>query len=366
MAESKTITDEKLKEYYNDPKIGFSGINDFQRKLRERNYRVSQSKIKDFLATQDGYTQHKPVRKQFTTRRFYSPGIDAIWQADLAYFTDFPESNDSYIYWLVVVDTFSKFCWLVALTSKTMNETSKAFEHILKTSGRKCASLNTDNGTEFKGNIFQNMLKKHDIHWYGTHNEGKAMICERLIGTFKRKIAHFLTANKTKRWIDSFEDIVYNYNYNSVHNSTKFKPIDASKKENETAVYVRLYKDKAKVPREPSFKLGDTVRISKFSGAFTKSFTPNFTEEIFTIHEICKTRDGRLTIPITYKIRDYNNEIIQGTFYEPEMVKYNKQEEEYEIESVIQKKNNKWFVKWKGYPSSFNSWVDSASVKSIG
>ena len=62
------------------------------------------------------------------------------------------------------------------------------------------------------------------------------------------------------------------------------------------------------------------------------------------------------TVPWTYVINDLNDEGINGTFNEKELQKSNKQE--FRIEKVIKKKRNKLYVKWKGYDSSFNSWID--------
>lgn len=353
---------ESLVDLYNDPKVGLTGINDFKRKLNERSIKVSQNKITEFLETHDGYTKHKPVIKKFQTRRFYSPRIDEIWQADLAYFTEFPKENDNYIYWLVVLDTFSKFCWLKPLRSKTMEETSAAFASILETSRRKCGSLNTDNGTEFVGKTFQALLRKNNIHWYGTNNEGKAMMAERLIGTIKRKIGLYMTTHDTRRWIDALDDIVYNYNYNTIHSTTKFKPIDASRIEKQSAVYLNLYLRKLAF-NAPKFKVGETVRIYKWNSEFTKSFKPNFTDEIFKVSEIVLTKNKHPTKPVTYKLADFSREPVTGSFYENEIVRYFKPDKEYEIESVISKKGNECLVKWKGYPTSMNSWIPTKQIK---
>ena len=43
-------------------------------------------------------------------------------------------------------------------------------------------------------------------------------------------------------------------------------------------------------------------------------------------------------------------------YYEKELQKTNQQE--FTIENVIRRKGNKLFAKWKGYDSSFNSWID--------
>ena len=47
---------------------------------------------------------------------------------------------------------------------------------------------------------------------------------------------------------------------------------------------------------------------------------------------------------------------IVGSFYEKELRKTN--QNEFRIEKVIKRKANKLHVKWKGYNSYFNSWID--------
>ena len=56
----------------------------------------------------------------------------------------------------------------------------------------------------------------------------------------------------------------------------------------------------------------------------------------------------------------YNGEEIIGTFYEKELQKTNQQE--FRIEKVIKRKGDKLYVKWKGYDSLFNSWIDKKDL----
>ena len=65
----------------------------------------------------------------------------------------------------------------------------------------------------------------------------------------------------------------------------------------------------------PTFSIGDNVRITKNKNVFDKGYTQRRTEEVFKISKI------QLTIPVTYKITDYNGEEIQGSFYEQELQK---------------------------------------------
>ena len=100
---------------------------------------------------------------------------------------------------------------------------------------------------------------------------------------------------------------------------------------------------------DPKFKVGDHVRISKYKNNFAKAYTPNWSEEVFVIKEI------KNTAPWTHVINNLNGEEIIGTFYEKEFQKIDQQE--FRIEKVIRKKGDKLYVKWKGYDSSFNSWI---------
>jgi len=92
-------------------------------------------------------------------------------------------------------------------------------------------------------------------------------------------------------------------------------------------------------------------------GLFEKGFTPNWTEDVFTISKVQRTD------PITYKITDYNDEEVQGTFYEQELQKTS--QEVFRIEKIVKKGKTKSLVKWRGYPKSFNSWVDNKDLMKL-
>ena len=67
-----------------------------------------------------------------------------------------------------------------------------------------------------------------------------------------------------------------------------------------------------------------------------------------------------LTIPVTYKITDYNGEEIQGSFYEQELQRT--AQGTFRIEKVLKRQGDKSVVKWMGYPKSFNSWIDTKTI----
>ena len=93
--------------------------------------------------------------------------------------------------------------------------------------------------------------------------------------------------------------------------------------------------------KDPKFKVGDHVRISKYKNIFAKGYMPNWSEEVFIINKI------KNTVPWTYIINDFDGEEIIGTFYEKELQKTNKKE--FRIEKLLKKKGDKLYLKFKGY-----------------
>ena len=126
-------------------------------------------------------------------------------------------------------------------------------------------------------------------------------------------------------YIDKLNDIVPKYN-NTYHRTIKMKPIDV--KDNTFIDFKKEVNDK-----DPKFKFGDYVRISKYKNIFAKGYTPNWSEEVCVISKI------KNTVPWRYVINDVTGEEIIGTFYEKEQQMTNRKE--FRIEKVIKRKGDK-------------------------
>ena len=98
--------------------------------------------------------------------------------------------------------------------------------------------------------------------------------------------------------------------------------------------------------KDPKFKVGDHVRISKYKNIFAKVYAPNWSEDIFVVKKI------KNIVSWTYVISDLNGEEIICSFYETESQKTN--QKEFRIEKKLETKGKKLYVKWKGCNNSFN------------
>ena len=108
------------------------------------------------------------------------------------------------------------------------------------------------------------------------------------------KLPHFIATLNTRRnsSIDMRPNTVKNCNFMSI-----------------------LYSKLLREFKKPTFKIGDRVRTSKYDLPFRKGYKPQFTREVFEIVAVATRK------PPTYTVKDKQNEIIQGKFYQKELIK---------------------------------------------
>ena len=258
----------------------------------------------------------------------------------------------------MVLDLFSKYGWIVPLKDKKGETVPEAFKTIFK-EGRKPQYLWTDKGKEYYNKNMRELLEKNNITLSSTANEEKSNVCERWNRTIKTKMWKQFTVQDNTVYLDILPKILELYN-NTKHSSIKMTPLEVSNKKNKGVVYFNLYGDMQASKNRSKYKIGDKVRISKYKRkVFDKGYSPNWTEEIFIIDKI------EYTNPLTYKLKDLNNEEIKGSFYEPELLKA--EQDVFRIDKVIKRdyKNKKALIKWKGYSDDFNSWIPIKDLKNL-
>lgn len=294
---------------------------------------------------------HASARKNFPRRRVIMKGIDDLWQADLVEMGNYSTINKGYRYMLTVIDTFSKYAWAEAIKSKNAVEVSKAFKNILGM-GRVPKNLQTDDGKEFFNKEFTSLMQKFSINHYSTYSIMKASIVERFNRTLKSLMFREFSYNGTYHWINMYKQLVKRYN-ETKHRTIKMAPMDVNSK-NEDYLLKTVY-NRLKIFKQHKFHVGDYVRISKYKHLFEKGYTPNFSTEVFRIKSI------QITNPVTYILEDYQGNPIKGGFYEEE-IQATKFPNTYLVEKILKTKGDKVYVKWLGFSSQHNSWINKNEI----
>ena len=139
---------------------------------------------------------------------------------------------------------------------------------------------------------------------YSMHNEGKSVIAERFIRTLENKIYEYMTSISKNVYIDKLDDIVNKYN-NAYLRAIKMKPVDVK-----SNTYINSSKEINN--KDPKFKIGHIVRISKYKNIFAKGCTSIWLE--------------------------------------------------FRIDKIIKRNGDKLYVKWKRCNNWSNSWVDKKDI----
>ena len=140
-------------------------------------------------------------------------------------------------------------------------------------------------------------------------SETKAVFAERTIRSLKNVLYRYM------------EDFGYKYihklpQFITTLNSRRNSSIDMRPNTVKHGDFMPiLYSKPLREFKKPTFKTGDRVGISKYDLLFRKGYKPQFTSEVFENVAIATRK------PPTYTIKDEQGEIIQGKFYQKELIK---------------------------------------------
>lgn len=330
-------------------------------------FSISKEQIDKWLREDvESYYLNRKVQRHFQRGRVMVSGIDDQWEADLADFQKYSKENEDFKYLLFVIDVFSRFLWVEPLKDKTSNEIVSAFDSILFETHRHPKRLRTDAATDFTSSGFQKLMRMENINHFVTHSEKQANYVERVIQTMKKKIFRYMVAQNKEKYINVLEDMVNAYN-NTWHSGIQERPADVTAAKQNKLWWQMYWPNKPYKPKRGpkkkvhfKFKLGTVVRMSILRSPFQREYNTRWTTELFKISD----RFVRQNQPI-YKLVDWNNDPVQGTFYEREL-QASKEPFIYKIEKVLKYKGRgkarKALVAWKGWPKKFNSWIPSTDI----
>ncbi len=307
-----------LKKLYYDPKspCSFGGVDSiFREAKRTKNLtNVTRKKVQEFLRAQKTYTKHAWVRKNFCRNPIWAYGLNDVWFADLHSIENLQYQNRRKKFLFIVIDAFSHFIYCQPLKNKAGPTVLKGFKEIVARAAATPSKFVTDSGTEFINRAFQQYLTENDVQFIPTRPPLKASMAEQAGKLLKRKIWRFMTANKTKKFIDYLQDFVDSLNARKLKSLNGIAPKDV-KPENQMEIYEKRYgKYRNKKNTNFKFPLGSYVCLAKKWEAFTKGFWPGYSDEIYVI-------DGHVPhYPREkYRLTDLLGNRISGTYYAEEL-----------------------------------------------
>ena len=297
---------------------------------------------------------NKPVINKFERKKVIVNHIDEIHSSDLVDMTNYSRINKGYKYIFTNIDIISKFAWSFPLKTKTIKEITSCFQKIFKE--RKPSYIWSDQESAFFSKEMLKFFEDHNIKIYYTNSNLKAVVIERFNRSLRElMMKKFVKSNNTV-WYNILPELLKTNN-NRYHHTIKMKPIDINKS-NENHIRNTVYNyDIAN--KKPKYKINYLVRISLKRRQLFDNSTGNikWSEELFKIYKVGKSN------VITYQLKDMNDEIIDGQFYEKELQLSKNTTGEYIIGKILKTKVNNIFVKWRGYSNNFNSWVNKSDKK---
>ena len=228
-----------------------------------------------------------------------------IWCMDLAYVDKLAKENNGVKYLLVRQDLFDRTVNAKGMKTKDSQETVKAFSSMIT---KKNRPIWVDKGTEFAG-AFKVFCAAEGIQVYSTKSETKAAFAERTIRSLKNVLYRYM------------EEFGYKYIHKLPQFITTLNPrrnssIDMRPNTVKDCDFMSiLYSKPLREYKKPTFKTGDRVRISKYDLPFRKGYKPQFTSKVFEIVAIATKKQP------TYTTKDEQGEVIQGKFYQKELIK---------------------------------------------
>ena len=335
----------------------------------EKVYHITLHQIRQWLRQNEPYSLNKAVRRVAYRNKVLVSGIDDQFEADLADLSadSYVKANDGVKYLLVVIDVFSRYLWVEALKNKLPQTIIDAFKKIFKRSNRKPRRLRTDRGSEFTALKTRKFMQSQDIHQMFSHNELQANYAERVIKTLKTKIFQYIVNENTFEYTKVLQDLVSSYN-NTWHHGIRAKPSEVTKT-NESRLWWQMYwpdtsfLKELKRQRKYRFNVGDKVRISLRREAFRREYDQKWSGEIF----IVVRRFMREGITPIYKLTDYANDNISGSFYENELQKVTVSSDQlFVVDEIVKKKTINgvpWVrVRYRYWPKKFNRWIKKSEL----
>lgn len=386
--------DKLLQRLYTNPSSPacYTGVERLWLEARKYRPAIQRHQVEEFLAGQDVYTRYRRVVRRFRRLPTLAAGLHTHWQADLAEMGHLAAENDGMEYMLVCVDVLSRQLFVQPLRKKTAEEMVRAFECVFRRAGTIPWVLVTDQGREFTAGHVQDYFRRLELRHYCNFTSPKwhAGMAERANRTVKERLYRYFAQKKTSNWVSVIQRLVGAINHTPHSALNGLRPVDitfanAHRVRQWLQQQVEAVQAKHPAMGRSKFRVGDRVRVERYKHVFQKGYHPNFSNEVFVVDQV---RKARRFLPITYRLRNRNGDVLRGWFYANDLCRVrlspNKEAEEsrgqlardrdgqpvYAIERVLRRRGRKngdktsgdCLVRWRGYGPEHDSWIPASTI----
>lgn len=160
--------------------------------------------------------------------------------------------------------------------------------------------------------IFQAEMKRRGIELY--FSPSKCFLVERYIKEFKIYLHRFIEETGSKEYLPHLQVIVATLNFRPHRMLDGISPANAKLPHFKNRVLNATIKNTRRKKVKAKYKVGQKVRLVEMGHAFSRSFTPNFTREIFKIKSVFQ----RMPLP-GYKVEALDGGEVVGTIWQFEL-----------------------------------------------
>ena len=339
--------------------------------IRDKFAGISKSAVEKFLANSETNQIHKVAPRVAASRPVVPTRPNARWCVDLV---NIANADDRVLFVLLTcVDSFSKFASARIVSDKTAASAARAMKSIIAGAGMAPSVLASDRGGEFTGKEFQGLLRQYGVKHLVSeaYSPTQNAVVERFNRTLKSMVNKWLThVNGVVIDDSTLQKLISNYN-NTVHASTKRKPIDVAGNMFVGEVYARLARRARRIVEDsehtyPRLRVGDMVRVHRRTGSEWRAKTQfkkygyrrQWSVELFKVAEFTRKYAGKAALYTLYDVAP--GSLVSRRFLRSDLSRVDEAElirempeGTFAVEAVLDKKLARgvprYLIKWKGY-----------------
>ena len=270
---------------------GFPGESRLFELINKDNKEITKDDIKNFLGHQEAEQIYKPHTNPRRSKQgsITANSINELWQMGIFSLLNFVESfrKSEHKYAFCCVDVFSRKAWAIPMKDKTATSIIDAFETILNDNKDNYPKMiMSDQDSVFTSDAFEKILDKYQIslnlYIKGDHNA--LGVIDAYAKRLKLQLAKYVLINDHAiKWNQLLDKVVSNYNNTPNTSINDIKPNEAHLEQNiETIFGITVFKKKG-MKIESDLVRGDQVRIRLLKNLYTKSSSPQFSNEVYTV-----------------------------------------------------------------------------------